>query len=115
LGGVTTRVQSASNGSCYLAIAYGGEVRLYRTDDNGGLNYTLLAAAGTDISAALRRLRLESQGNTHRVYFNGTLRLTYTATTGTVYPSGQPGIAAALFGGPQVKILTFEGGGIIEN
>src|SRR4029453_2926043 len=92
--------------------SYGGEVRLYRTDDNGGLNYTLLASAGADISAAPRGLRLEAQGNTHRIYFNGTLRLTYTATTGTVYTSGQPGIAVALFGGPQVKVLTFEGGNL---
>ncbi len=30
--GVATRVQGASNGSGYLAIAYAGEVRLYRTE-----------------------------------------------------------------------------------
>ncbi len=33
--GVMTRIQGAGNGSGYLAIAYAGEVRLYRTDDSG--------------------------------------------------------------------------------
>ncbi len=107
--GVMTRVQGASNGSGYLVIAYGGEVRLYRTDDTGVLNFTMLASAAVDISAAPRRLRLESQGNNHKVYFNGTLLINHNAS-GTLYTSGQPGIAASVFGGPQVKILTFEGG-----
>ncbi len=107
--GVATRVQSASNGSNYLAIAYAGEVRLYRTDDVGSLNFTPLASAPADIGAAPRRLRLESQGNNHRVYFNGTLMFNHTATA-PLYSSGQPGIAASVFPGPQVKILSFEGG-----
>ena len=38
--GVTTRTQGAGNGSGYLAIVYAGEVRLYRTDDTGSLNFT---------------------------------------------------------------------------
>ncbi len=76
------------------------------------LNFVLLASASVDIGAAPRRLRLESQGNTHRVYFNGTLVITHAAT-GTIYSSGQPGIAASVFGGPQVKILSFEGGSIV--
>ena len=109
--GVTTRTQSAGNGSGYLAIAYAGEVRLYRADDTGSLSFTLLAAASAPIGTAPRRLRLESAGNTHRVYFNGTLMLTHIAT-GTIYSSGQPGIAASVFGGPQVKILSFEGGAL---
>jgi hypothetical protein len=109
--GVTTRTQSAGNGSGYLAIVYAGEVRLYRTDDSGSLNFTLLASASADIGAAPRQLRLESQGNTHRVYFNGTLMISYGAS-GTIYSQGQPGIAASVFGGPQVKILSFEGGNI---
>jgi hypothetical protein len=107
--GVTTRVQSVANGSGYLAIVYAGEVRLYRTDDAGGLNFTLLASAAVSAGTAPRRLRLESQGNTHRVYFNGTLVVTHAATC-TIYTSGQPGIAASVFGGPQVKILSFAGG-----
>jgi hypothetical protein len=32
--------------------------------------------------------------------------------SGTIYSQGQPGIAASVFGGPQVKILSFEGGNI---
>ena len=109
--GVTTRVQGATNGSGYLAIVYAGEVRLYRTDDTGTLHFTLLAAESADLSAAPRRLRLESEGNTHRVYFNGALLITHQAT-GPLYGSGQPGLAASVFGGPQVKILAFEGGNL---
>jgi hypothetical protein len=109
--GVATRIQGAGNGSGYLAIAYAGEVRLYRTDDAGGLNFVLLASASADIGTAPRRLRLESEGNTHRVYFNGVLMITHVAT-GTIYATGQPGIAASVFGGPQVKILSFEGGSL---
>ena len=112
--GVATRLQGASNGSGYLAIAFAGEVRLYRTDDAGGLNFTLLASASADIGTAPRRLRLESEGNTHRVYFNGVLMITHVAT-GTIYATGQPGIAASVFGGPQVKILSFEGGSLGAN
>jgi hypothetical protein len=108
--GVTTRVQGASDGSGYLAIVYAGEVRLYRTDDTGGLNFTLLTSAAANIGGTPRRLRLESQGNTHRVYFNGTQVLSHIAS-GTVYADGQPGIAASVFGGPQVRILSFQGGG----
>ena len=88
--------------------------RLYRTDDSGGLNFTLLASASADIGTAPRRLRLESEGNTHRVYFNGVLMITHVAT-GTIYATGQPGIAASVFGGPQVKILSFEGGSLGAN
>jgi hypothetical protein len=110
--GVMTRVQSATNGSGYLAIAYAGEVRLYRTDDNGSSpGFTQLASATASVGTAPRRLRLESQGSTHRVYFNGTLLITYTDTS-NVYRTGQPGIAAAIFGGPTVKILTFSGGAL---
>ena len=61
------------------------------------------------VSAAPRRLRLESQGTNHRVYFNGVQLISYTAS-GTVYSTGQPGIAASIFGGPTVKILSFERG-----
>ena len=110
--GVTTRVQGAGNGSGYLAIAFAGEARLYRVDDASSLNFVLLASAIVDIGAAPRRLRLESHGNTHRVYFNGTLVINHAAA-GTIYSSGQPGIAASVFGGPQVKILSFAGGSIV--
>jgi hypothetical protein len=109
--GVTTRTQGATNGSGYLAIAYAGEVRLYRTDDLGGLYFTLLASSAADIGAAPRRLRLESQGNTHRVYLNGSQVISHTAT-GTVYTGGQPGLAASVFGGPQITILSFEAGSL---
>jgi hypothetical protein len=112
--GVTTRVQGAGDGSGYLAIAYAGEVRLYRADDSGSLNFTLLASASAGIGTAPRRLRLESAGNSHRVYFNGTQVINYT-DSGTVYSSGQPGIAASVFGGPQVKILSFAGGDFVQN
>ena len=86
-------------------------MQLYRTDDNGWLSFALLASANVDVSVAPRRLRLESQGSTHRVYFNGTLLITYT-DAGNTYTSGQPGIADALFGGPTVRILTFNGGAL---
>jgi hypothetical protein len=109
--GVATRVQSSTNGSGYLAIAYAGQVRLYRTDDNGSLNFTQLASATASVGTAPRKLRLESQGTTHKVYFNGVLMLTYTDSKNT-YAAGQPGIAAAIFGGPTVKILTFNGGAL---
>ncbi len=112
--GVATRVQGAGNGSGYLAIVYAGEVRLYRTDDSGSLNFTLLASASAATGNAPRRLRLESQGNTHQVYFNGTLMISHNAT-GTTYTGGQPGIAASVFGGPQVKLLSFEGGTLGPN
>jgi hypothetical protein len=106
-GGVMTRVQGASDGGGYLAIVYAGEVRLYRVNDAGGLNFTMLGAAAVDIGAAPRRLRLESVGSTHRVYFNGTQVISHNATT---FATGQPGIAASVFGGPQVKILSFKSG-----
>jgi len=108
---VMTRIQGATNGSGYLAIAYNSQVILYRTDDTGGLNFTWLAAADATLGTAPRRLRLESQGNVHRVYFNGTLLITYTDTS-NAYPTGTPGIAAAIFGGPTVHILTFSGGSL---
>ncbi len=107
--GVMTRVQSAGNGSGYLAIAYNGQVQLYRTDDSGSLNFTLLAAANATLGTAPRRLRLESQGSTHKVYFNGVQLITFSETR---YTSGQVGITAAIFGGPTVKILTFAGGNL---
>ncbi|HTB92026.1 MAG TPA: hypothetical protein VK728_04295, partial [Candidatus Sulfotelmatobacter sp.] len=89
--------------------AYAGQVRLYRADDNGSLNFPFLASADVNVGTAPRRLRLESQGNVHRIYFNGTLMLTYSDST---YTSGQPGIADSVFGGPTVKILTFSGGAL---
>jgi hypothetical protein len=107
--GVMTRVQGAANGSGYLAIAYAGQVRLYRTDDNGGLNFVLLASANADLGAARRQLRLESQGANHVVYLNDVLMLSYTDST---YTTGQPGIAAAFSGGTTVRILSFTGGAL---
>jgi hypothetical protein len=109
--GVMTRVQGPGNGSGYLAIAYAGEVRLYRSDDSGTLNFPLLVSASADVGAAPRRLRMESQGANHRVYFNGVLALSYTAS-GIMYTTGQPGIAGSVFGGPTVKILSFAGGAL---
>ena len=108
--GVTTRIQGARNGSCYLAIAYAGGVYLYRTDDSGSLSWTQLASASVDITVAPRRLRLESQGANHRVYFNGVQLINYTAS-GTVYTTGQPGIAAYA-SASTAKILTFSGGSL---
>jgi hypothetical protein len=105
--GVMTRVQGTGNGSGYLAIAYAGQVRLYRSDDTGSLNFSLLASANTNVGPAPRRLRLESQGTTHRVYFNGVLMLSITDGR---YTTGQPGIADAVFGGPIVKTLSFSAG-----
>ena len=111
--GVTTRIQGARNGSCYLAIAYSGAVYLFRTDDSGSLSWTQLASAGVDITVAPRRLRLESQGANHRVYFNGVQLINYTAS-GTVYTTGQPGIAAYA-SASTAKILTFSGGSLASN
>ncbi len=105
--GVMTRIQGPTNGSGYLAFAYAGAVWLYRVDDTGWLNWNVLASASVDVGVAPRDLRLESQGNTHRVYFNGTLLITYTDPN-NVYTSGQPGIAAAGFS----TILTFSGGNL---
>ncbi len=107
--GVMTRVQGASNGSGYLAIAYAGQVRLYRTDDTGGLNFSLLASANASVGTAPRGLRMESEGSTHRVYFNGVLLINFNDARYTI---GQPGIAAAIFGGPTMKILTFAAGSV---
>src|SRR5262249_31232276 len=101
------RIQGTNNGSCYLVIAYAGEIRLYRVDDSGGLNFTLLAAASVDISAAPRRLRLESRGNAHKAYFNGVQVIDYMDIT---YSDGQPGIGGAFLGGPRGRSLTFDGG-----
>ena len=104
-----TRIQGATSGSGYLAIANSGEVYLYRVDDGGSLGFTWLGDTSAPIGTAPRRLRLESQGSTHRVYFNGTLLIT---ATDSLYSIGQPGIAAAVEGGPTVKILTFTGGAL---
>ena len=104
---VMTRMQGPTNGGGYLAIAYAGTVRLYRADDNGGLSFTQLGSANVDVSDAPRRLRLESQGSTHRVIFNGVLLFSYTDGS-NVYTTGQPGIAAATFS----TILSFPGGGL---
>jgi hypothetical protein len=112
--GVMTRVQGGANGSGYLAIAYAGQVRLYRTDDNGTLNFPLLASANVNVGTAPRLLRLESQGTTHRVYFNGVMMLSYI-DTGNVYTTGQPGIAASFDGGTLVRILSFSGGALTGN
>jgi hypothetical protein len=109
--GVTTRTQGAGNGSGYLAIVYAGQVQLYRADDSGSLNFTMLAAVTANLGSSPRRLRLESQGNNHRVYFNGVLAIDHNAG-GTIYSGGQPGIAASVWGGPQVRILSFEGGNL---
>ena len=105
--GVMTRVQGSANGSGYLAIAYAGQVRLYRTDDRGSLNFALLASANLDVSVAPRRLRLESQGTSHRVYFNGVLLISYTDSS-NVYTTGQPGIADFTFS----MIRSFSGGAL---
>ena len=107
--GVTTRMQSATNGSGYLAIAYAGAVQPYRADDTGSLTFTQLASTIVNISVAPRRLRLESQGNTHRVFLNGTQVLNHTAS-GTIYTTGQPGIAASVFSGPVVEEPSFKPG-----
>jgi hypothetical protein len=109
--GVMTRIQGVGNGSGYLAIAYASEVRLYRATDAGWMGFTELAEAAANLGAAPRRLRLESQGTTHRVYFNGALMITYTDTS-NAYTTGQPGIVDAIFGGPTVKILSFTGGSL---
>src|SRR5581483_11093071 len=109
--GVMTRIQGPTNGSGYLAIAYANQVQLYLTNDVGWLSFTLLASAPASVGTAPRDLRLESQGSTHRVYFNGALLITYTDPNNT-YATGQPGIADALFGGPTVKILSFNGGAL---
>ena len=109
LGGSDDPGASSTNGSGYLAIAYAGDVRLYRSDDTGTLNTPLLASASASVGTAPRRLRLESQGPNHRIYFNGVLALSYTENR---YTTGQPGIAASVFGGPTVKILSFVGGAL---
>ena len=84
-----------------------GAVLLYRTDDTGTLNWTQLATANLDITVAPRDLRLESQGATHRVYFNGVELISYTEST-QVYTAGQPGIAVYQ-NASTAKILTFTG------
>ena len=112
--GVMTRVQGVNNGSGYLAIAYDEQVQLYRTDDVGSLNFTLLASADADLATAPRQLRLESQGSTHSVYFNSALMIIYTDANNT-YAAGQPGIADSIFGSPTVSILSFTGGDLAGN
>lgn len=105
--GAMTRIQGSTNGSGYLALAYGGTVRLYRVDDTGSLNWNELATANVDVSVTPRYLRLESQGNTHRVIFNGVLLITYTDPN-NVYTAGQAGIAAATYS----TILSFSAGAL---
>ena len=105
--GVMTRMQGSTNGSGYLAFAYAGAVWLYRVDDNGWLHWNGLTSANVDVSVAPRQLRLESQGSTHRVIFNGVLLITYTDTN-NVYTAGQPGIAVSSFS----TILSFSGGAL---
>ena len=105
--GVMTRMQGPANGSGYLAFAYSGQVMLYRVDDTGSLGWNFLTSASVDVSVAPRDLRLESQGSTHRVYFNGALLITYTDSN-NVYTAGQPGIAVATFS----TILSFSGGSL---
>jgi hypothetical protein len=105
--GVMTRIQGPTNGSGYLAFAYNGAVWLYRVDDNGSLGWNAVASAQVDVSVAPRDLRLQSQGNTHQVIFNGAVLITYTDPN-NVYTSGQPGIAAATFS----SILSFSGGNL---
>src|SRR5260370_25939524 len=103
--GVMSRMEGATNGGGYLAFAYAGQVWLYRVDDNGSLNWNGLASVNGDVSVAPRDLRLESQGNVHRVIFNGVVLITYTDPN-NVYKAAQRGIAAATLS----KILTFSGG-----
>ena len=90
--GVTTRIQSAGNGSGYLAIVYAGEVRLYRADDSGGLE---LHAAG--LGECQHRHRATAtpagiRGQHHRVYFNGTQVISHDASgrTPPVSPASPP-------------------------
>jgi hypothetical protein len=40
--------------------------------------------------------------------------LSYTDSA-NVYSTGQPGIAASVFGGPTVKIVSFNGGALTAN
>jgi hypothetical protein len=107
--GVMTRIQGTNKGSCYLATASSEQVKLYRIDDAGYLNFTLLASANASLGTTPRDLRLESQGSTHRVYFSGALLITYTDPN-NIYTTGQPGISDAIFGGHTVRILSFAGG-----
>ncbi|HKW34318.1 MAG TPA: hypothetical protein VJN92_14995, partial [Candidatus Acidoferrum sp.] len=106
--GVMTRIQGSTNGSGYLAFAFAGQVQLYRVDDNGTLNWNFLKSVNVDVSVAPRRLRLESQGNVHRVIFNGLLLITYTDSN-NVYAVGQPGMAADAV---SPTILSFSGGAL---
>src|SRR5260370_39878374 len=103
--GVMSRMEGATNGGGYLAFAYAGQVWLYRVDDNGSLNWNGLASANVDVSVAPRDLRLESQGSTHRVIFNGLLLITYTDSS-NVYTAGQPRMAGSSFS----TILSFSRG-----
>ncbi len=114
--GVMTRVQGVDNGSGYLAIAYDEQLQLYRVDDDGSssLNFTLLASASANLAIAPRELRLESQGSTHSVYFDGVQMISYTDANNT-YSAGQPGIADSIFDGPAVNILSFTGGDLTGN
>ena len=104
--GVMTRVQGPANGSGYLAIAYAGEVRLYRTDDTGALNFTLLASA-----SARWGQRRGSCGWNRKERPTGCIStasgIGYTANE-TVH-DGAAGDSGSVFGGPTVKILSFAG------
>src|SRR5262249_35287073 len=110
--GVMTRIQSASNGSGYMAAAYAGTVGLYKATDTGSVAFTLVQSVTTDLSVAPRLLRLESRGSSHSVYFNGTLMFTYTDPNNS-YTSGQPGIVASVWGGAaSIRVLSFSGGSL---
>ena len=73
------------------------------------MNFTFLDSAPANLATAPRQLRLESQGSTHRVYFNSVLMITYTDANNT-YSAGQPGIADSILDGLTVRILSFTGG-----
>src|SRR5260370_34315234 len=90
--GVMSRMEGATNGGGYLAFAYAGQVWLYRVDDNGSLDWNGLASGNGDVSVAPRDLRLESQGNVHRVIFNGVLLIPHTSPN-HVYTAGHASIA----------------------
>lgn len=85
---VMTRIQSDTDGSCYLIFS-GANYSLLRAVDNGvSLSFISLFATGI-LPVVNDVIRLESFSSMHRVILNGKV---IGGATDIVHTSGQPGI-----------------------
>lgn len=91
--GPMTRIQGtgAGAGDCYVLEDNGGtsELKFYRVDDTGSLTYTQIGAAFSITPSLPDDMRVESDGSTHTIKFNGSSLGTRSDAT---YSGGQPGL-----------------------